>query len=186
MHSKNTQQPWVLSAYEWMSTLVISLLVMVVLFTFLFRVVRVDGSSMNTTLADGEQLLVLSAAKDYQRGDIVVVDRYTVEPLIKRVIAVGGDTIEIRIDSTVRVNGQLIYEPYAVGMTLPKDAEGVIQVPEGYVFAMGDNREVSLDSRAQQIGLIYEKDIIGKAVWRLTPLSSFGSIYDNMEHNAGG
>ncbi len=177
MHSKKFSlrsiAPFV---YECVSTMVMALLVMVVFFTFLFRVVKVSGSSMENTLRDGEQLLLLTAVSAYQRGDIVVVDRHAEEPLIKRVIALPGDLLEITEDGTVYLNGHRQDESYTVGMTKPLEQNDAMRVPSGYVFVMGDNREHSLDSRSKQIGLIYIKDIVGKAVLRVSPFESFGSV----------
>jgi signal peptidase I len=170
------------SAYEWISTLIVSLLLLVVLFTFFFRVVTVTGDSMDNTLHDGERLLLVTNVSEYNHGDIVVVDRYTIEPLIKRVIAVGGDTIEIKKDGTVYLNGSLLSEPYASHVTPMKDCTAPITIPKGYVFVMGDNRMNSLDSRSETVGLVLEKDIIGKAILRVSPFSAFGSVYNNMEH----
>jgi signal peptidase I len=166
--------------YEWVSTLIIALLVMAALFTFLFRVVRVDGDSMETTLQNNDQLLVLTAVSDYKRGDIVVVDRYTIEPLVKRVVAIGGDTIRIDDAGRVYLNNSLLNEPYASMYTSPKGNTEPIVIPEGYVFLMGDNRMVSLDSRSPEIGLVLEKDLIGKAIFRVSP---FSGIYGNMEQS---
>ena len=171
------------AAYEWVSALVISLLALVIAFTFFFRVVRVDGNSMINTLHHDEQLLLFTAVSEYQRGDIVVVDRYTIEPLVKRVIAVGGDTIKIDSDGYVYLNGSLLSEPYAAQFTAQKDCKEAVVVPAGYVFLMGDNRPVSKDSRTEEIGLVLEKDLVGKAVLRLSPLSGFGGIYGNLEQS---
>lgn len=176
---------FVFSAYEWVSTLIVSLLLLVVLFTFFFRIVRVDGDSMDNTLQDGDQLLLMTTVSDYQRGDIVVVDRYTVEPLVKRVIAVGGDTIKIDEGGLVYLNGALLNEPYAAAYTPQKGCTEAVVIPEGYVFLMGDNRDTSLDSRLPEIGLVLEKDLIGKAVLRVSPISSLGGIYGNMEQSVG-
>ena len=173
------------TAYEWVSTLVISLLVLVIAFTFFLRIVRVDGDSMDNTLQDGDQLLMLTAVSDYQRGDIVVVDRYTIEPLVKRIIAVGGDTIKIDENGLVYLNGSLLSEPYAAEFTPQKGCTEAVVVPDGYVFLMGDNRLVSKDSRSEEIGLVLEKDLVGKAVFRLSPFSALGGIYGNMEQSVG-
>ncbi len=176
---------WAVTAYEWVSTLVVSLLVLVIAFTFFLRVVRVDGDSMDNTLQHGDQLLMFTAVSDYQRGDIVVVDRYTVEPLVKRIIAVGGDTIKIDENGLVYLNGSLLSEPYAAEFTPQKGCTEAVVVPDGYVFLMGDNRSVSLDSRSKEIGLVLEKDLVGKAVFRLSPYSALGGIYGNMEQSIG-
>ncbi len=171
-----------ISAYDWVSMLVVSLLVLVVAFTFFFRIVRVDGPSMDTTLKDDDRLLLITSVSRYQRGDIVVADRYTIEPLIKRVIAVGGDTIRIDENGYVYLNGSLLNEPYATSYTPQRDCTEEMVIPDGYVFLMGDNRAVSHDSRAQEIGLVLEKDLVGKAIFRVSPLPRFGGIYGNMEH----
>ena len=172
-----------LSAYEWVSTLIVSLLVLVVLFTFFFRIVCVDGDSMDTTLQHEDQLLLMTSVSDYQRGDIVVVDRYTIEPIVKRIIAVGGDTLKIDERGFVYLNGDLLGEPYASPYTAQKGCTDTVIIPEGYVFLMGDNRAVSLDSRSPEIGLVLEKDLVGKAIFRVSPFSSFGGIYGNMEQS---
>ena len=180
-----SRRRWAVTAYEWVSTLVISLLVLVIAFTFFLRIVRVDGDSMDNTLQDGDQLLMLTAVSDYQRGDIVVVDRYTIEPLVKRIIAVGGDTIKIDENGLVYLNGSLLSEPYAAEFTPQKGCTEAVVVPDGYVFLMGDNRSISKDSRSEEIGLVLEKDLVGKAVFRLSPFSALGGIYGNMEQSVG-
>lgn len=173
------------AVYEWAGTLVLAMVILVVLFTFFVRVIRVDGDSMDNTLRDGDQLLLYTNVTEYQRGDIVVVDRYTVAPLVKRIIAVGGDTIKIDDNGMVYLNGMMLSEPYVKGETTPKDCVETVIVPSGYVFVMGDNRVDSHDSRSSEIGLVSVKDIVGKAVYRLSPLSSFGEIYNNLEYSIG-
>lgn len=171
------------SAYYWVSTLVVSLLVLVIAFTFFLRIIRVDGDSMDSTLRDGDQLLMITTVSEYRRGDIVVVDRYTIEPLVKRVIAVGGDTIKIDTNGLVYLNGDLLSEPYAAKFTPQKGCTETVVIPNGYVFLLGDNRSVSLDSRSEEIGLVLEKDLVGKAVFRVSPISALGGIYYNMEQS---
>ncbi len=177
-----SRQNRIASAFEWVGVLIASLLVMVVLFTFFFRIVRVEGNSMSSTLSENDQLLIMTGVTEFVHGDIVVVDRYTVDPLVKRVIAVAGDTLRITNDGKVYLNGDVLGEPYVTGLTFPKDCTDTVIVPEGYVFVMGDNRAASLDSRSNEIGLVLIKDIVGKALFRVFPLSSFGGIYDNMEY----
>ena len=181
--NSETRRRLAVSAYDWVSTLVISLLTPVIAFTFFLRIVRVDGDSMVNTLHHEDRLLLFTAVSEYQRGDIVVVDRYTIEPLVKRVIAVGGDTIKIDRDGYVYLNGSLLSEPYAAQFTPQKDCTETVVVPTGYVFLMGDNRPGSLDSRSDEIGLVLEKDLVGKAIFRLSPLPDFGGIYGNMEQS---
>lgn len=182
---QKTMRKRAITVYDVVSTLVLSLLVLVVVFTFFVRVVRVDGDSMDTTLHNGDQVLLYTSVSEYQHGDIVVIDRYAIVPLVKRIIAVGGDTLKIGEDGMVYLNGSMISEPYARGLTKPKDCTETTIIPDGYVFVMGDNRMNSHDSRSSDIGLISIKDIVGKAVYRVAPLSTFGDIYTNLEHNAG-
>ena len=147
------------SFYEWIDAAVFSLVVVVLVFTFLCRIVGVDGSSMKTTLMDRDLLILSVLPYTPERGDIVVINRYTKEPLIKRVIGVAGDTVEIDEEQhRVRINGVLLDEPYIHVPTYP------------------ENRVASLDSRS--IGLIDEGDILGKAVFRILPFDRIGSIYE--------
>ena len=162
--------------YDWLSAMIVALTVLVLLFTFCFRIVGVDGESMVPTLQDGDRLVLISAVHTYAGGDVVVVDRYTKEPLIKRVIAVAGDTIDIRSDYTVMINGQILQEPYIQGNTVLRDFSGPITVPDGYLFVMGDNRSVSLDSRSAEVGLVSVKDVVGVARLRIWPLKRFGAV----------
>lgn len=101
------------SFYEWIDAAVFSLVVVVLVFTFLCRIMGVDGSSMKTTLMDRDLLILSVLPYTPERGDIVVINRYTKEPLIKRVIGVAGDTVEIDEEQhRVRINGVLLDEPY--------------------------------------------------------------------------
>lgn len=166
-----------IAVYDWLGAVMAALIVIVLVLTYILRVVGVDGDSMVPTLLDGDRLLLTYAESDYEQGDIVVIDRYSNEPLIKRVIAVGGDAIEI-INTQVYVNNVMLVEPYINGTTVSRDMNKKVIVPPGYVFVMGDNRTVSKDSRLNEIGLISEKDIVGRARWCIWPPTSFGSIYD--------
>ena len=166
----------VVSVYDWVGTIVVALAVFALLLSYVFRVVGVDGDSMLPTLNNEDRLLLSTFDTEYQHGDIVVVDRYTDEPLIKRVIAVGGDTLSITSSGVVSVNGTVLDEPYIQGETVLFDFPGTTKVPSGYLFVMGDNRSMSKDSRKTEIGLISIKDVVGKAVYRVWPLQSFGKI----------
>lgn len=134
--------------YDVVEVLVASLACIVLLFTFLFRVVGVEGDSMMDTLYGGDRLILCPALSSPDRGDIVVINRYTDEPLVKRVIGVAGDTLEIDEElHRVRLNGELLDEPYVQYPTPAYDMTGEVAVPEGYVFVMGDHRNDSHDSR---------------------------------------
>ena len=164
---------------EWYDALAMAVAIIALVFTFGVRIVKVDGHSMDHTLSDGERILInLLKAPDY--GDIVVVDGYTDygKPLVKRVIAKGGDTISIDYDAgTVEVNGELLQEDYIAAPThLGYDVEFPYTVPEGTVFVMGDNRNESLDSRSSYVGCIDERDILGKVLLCFLPVSDFGVV----------
>ena len=166
----------VLSVYDCVGTLIVALIVLSLILAYAFRVVAVDGDSMLPSLRDGDKLLLTTYNHSYSRGDVIVVDRYTDAPLIKRVIAIGGDTLSITEGGTVVVNGEEIKESYIQGRTVLNDFSGEIQIPCGYLFVMGDNRSFSKDSRSAEIGLISEKDVVGQAVCRIWPPSSLGVV----------
>ena len=165
---------------EWYEALIFALAFLVLLFTFVVRVVAVNGSSMVPTLNSGDRLLVQSSLFQVERGDVVVIDSYIDygKPLVKRVIAVGGDRVDINAETgEVFVNGQLLDEPYIAEATRQKgDMEFPLTVPERYLFVMGDNRMHSTDSRYQDIGFIDERDILGQVLYRIYPFSAIGSI----------
>lgn len=170
-----------LSIYDLISVIVSSFIIIAVVFTFVFRLVGVVGSSMTNTLHEGDWLLTVTKS-EYVQGDIIVITQDTEvdEPLIKRVIATGGQ--EVRIDyitSTVYVDDVPLDEPYIKEDTF--DYIGVREktyvVPEGHLFCMGDNRNGSTDSRSEMIGYIDERQVLGKAVIRILPWGDF-DIYD--------
>lgn len=163
--------------YDWMGAIVAALIVIVLILTYLLRIVGVDGDSMQPTMQNGDRLLLTYTTSGLAQGDIVVIDRYDTAPLIKRVIAKSGDTVEI-VGSQVYVNNVRLVEPYIKGTTTPRDMVGKITIPPGYIFVMGDNRTISKDSRMNAVGLIFEKDVVGKARWCIWPPASFGSVYD--------
>lgn len=163
--------------YEYAETILFAMLLLVLLFTFVFRVAGVVGGSMEPTLYTKERLLLTTHFYEPSCGDIVVIDRYTQEPLIKRVIGVAGDTIRIDgVNGVVYRNGEALHEEYVSGPTSPKDMQGEITVPEGYIFVLGDNRGVSKDSRSEEIGLLDTEDVVGRAIWRIWPINRFGIV----------
>ena len=165
---------------EWYEALISAALVLVLVFSFFFRIIQVDGESMVPTLDNGDKLIVLGAGYEPQRGDVVIVDSYTSygKPLVKRVIAKGGDTIRIDYSTgAVTVNGELLQEDYIAEPTyLGYDVEFPYTIPEGTVFVMGDNRNASLDSRSSYVGCIDERDILGKVLLCFLPFSDFGVV----------
>ena len=165
---------------EWYEALISAALVLVLIFSFFFRIIRVDGSSMVPTLVNGDKLIVWGAGYTPQRGDVVIVDSYTSygKPLVKRVIAKGGDTVSIDYATgTVAVNGEVLQEDYIAEPTyLGYDVTFPYTVPEGTVFVMGDNRNQSLDSRSTYVGCIDERDILGRVLLCFMPFTDFGVV----------
>ena len=161
--------------YEWMQALVCSVLVVVLLFTFVVRLIGVDGHSMVPTLQDGDRLLVLNSIlyDDYQYGDIVVLrkESFLAEPIVKRVIATGGQTVDIDFETgSVYVDGELLKEDYINELTfLEEGTEFPLTVPEGSIFVMADNRNNSNDSRDYRLGTVDTRYVIGKAVFLAFP-----------------
>ena len=153
----------------------------VLVFTFLGRITRVVGHSMDDTLADGELLAVWSLGYEPEQGDIVVLNKTTAdflegEAIVKRVIATQGQTVDITYDATgvgtVIVDGQALKEPYINEPMLEPGYATVsfpLTVPEGCVFVMGDNRNHSADSRYTQIGVFNTKYILGKVLLVVWP-----------------
>ena len=171
-----------LSVYDMVSIIMSSFIIIAFVFTFAFRLVGVEGESMTNTLQDNDWLLTVNK-ESYERGDIVVITEpnYFDEPLIKRVIAKGGETVNIDFTTgTVYVDGVALQEPYTrEDFILPKldDIEFPYTVPEGHIFCMGDNRNGSTDSRSNLIGPLDERYVLGKAVIRILPFGDF-DIYD--------
>lgn len=161
--------------YEWVQALVCSVLAVVLIFTFVIRMMGVDGSSMLPTLQHGDRLLVLNAllCGDYEYGDIIVLrkDTFSQKPIVKRVIATGGQSVDIDFQTgSVYVDGQLLKEDYINELTFMEEGtEFPLVVPEGSLFVMGDNRNRSTDSRDSRIGTIDERYVIGKAVFLAFP-----------------
>ncbi len=156
--------------YEWVQALVCSVLAVVLLFTFVIRLIGVEGHSMVPTLQDGDRLLVLNSMlyDDYKYGDIVVLrkDSFLEEPIVKRVIATAGQMVDIDFQTgSVYVDGKLLKEDYINELTfLEEGTEFPLTVPEGCVFVMGDNRNHSSDSRDSRLGTVDSRYVIGKAV----------------------
>ena len=162
--------------YEWVQALVCSVLTVVLVFTFGIRLIGVDGHSMVPTLQDGDRLLVTTSllSGDYEYGDIVIIQKGPFaggEPIVKRVIATEGQTVDIDFDAgVVYVDGTALEEPYTREPTWTQEGtEFPLTVPEGSIFVMGDNRNHSSDSRSSDLGTVDTRYVIGKAVFLLFP-----------------
>ena len=163
------------TVYDWARSLIAAVVGVVLLFTFLVRLIGVSGPSMQNTLYTGDRILVLNSLLcDFQPGDVVVVNAYNApldETLVKRIIAVGGQTVDIDfITGTVYVDGEALDEPYIKEPTYTADGVSFpLTLEEDEVFIMGDNRNHSTDSRSIQLGPVKEGYIQGKAVFLLFP-----------------
>ena len=171
----NEKKPFsfVAMVYDVVSIFVTALVIIALLFSFLIRFVGVDGSSMEPTLSDGDWLVVSAINKEIEIGDIIISTEPNSfnEPLVKRVIAKGGQTVDIDfMTGTVYVDGQALDEPYIKERT--HTSEGVafpLTVPEGTLFLLGDNRNNSSDSRSPMVGCVDERYVLGVVQYRLAP-----------------
>ena len=162
--------------YEWVQVLVCAVTATVLLFTFAARVVLVSGPSMRETLQHQDCLLVMNAhlCGGFEAGDIVIIRKESFkdgEPIVKRVIATEGQTVDIDFaEGIVYVDGEALEEDYIREPTYTAEGtEFPLTVPEGSVFVMGDNRNGSSDSRDYRLGTVDTRYVIGKAAFLIFP-----------------
>ena len=174
---------------DWAEAFIVAIFAVVLIFIFFLRVVEVSGPSMNPTLSDKDRLILTHLNYTPERGDIIVCNAPILDKcIIKRCIGIGGDTVVVDYNNnSVYVNGEKLKEDY-LGETMRGNLAVfdetymtdknvyTYNVPEGTVFAMGDNRNHSTDSRSKWVGFIKEEDILGKAFFRFLPFGSFGSV----------
>ncbi|WP_455539578.1 signal peptidase I [Terrisporobacter sp.] len=167
--------------FDWVKVFALAIVFAFVITQFV-KPTLVNGDSMYPTLQDGNYLLIDRMSykfKEPKHGDIIVFksdlkqDDGSSKDLVKRVIGVSGDKVKIK-DSKVYVNGKKINEPYIYNQPTEGDIDTV--VPQGSVFVLGDNREISLDSRYDSVGFISESDILGKVFIRLYPFNEIGLL----------
>ena len=166
--------------FEFLESASMAVAFITLLILFVCRFIVVDGSSMNNTLYHGERLIITNLFYTPEKGDIVVTDKknHFGQHIIKRVIATEGDTIAIDYNTgDVYLNGRVLQENY-IKEKIMATGGGVYQITlsEDQLFLMGDNRNASSDSRVQEIGPVSEKDILGKAIFRVSPLSRIGKV----------
>lgn len=167
--------------YDWIYCLLFALIVCVILFAFVFHVIDVVGSSMVPTLHNGDKMLVSGLFYKPKAGDVVVFKKNEYDPnkaLVKRVIATEGQEINMDFaNGIVYIDGEAIAEPYINELTYNKlDFIGPKTVPEGCVFVMGDNRNASVDSRKNEIGMLDTRLILGRSYAVIYPLSVLRAI----------
>lgn len=183
--------------FDWVETIAVALITVVIIFTFFFRIATIVGPSMQNTLYSGERVVISNLFYEPEFGDIVVISRNTNnavnsnsnDPIIKRVIATEGQYVDIDfVKGKVYVgdslnNMQELAEPYVKTPTNRMyDVEFPLYVKEGYIFVLGDNRNDSVDSRLSTIGeggLIDKRYVLGKAIYRIWPFESIGGLYEN-------
>lgn len=170
---------------DWVEELVMALCILAVVFTFCFRVITVSGTSMAPQYQDGDRILLVNPFSAPKQGDVVVIVNVLEEPIIKRVMATEGQTVDFDYEAKrVLVDGVPVDET-AFGLEngvteYPYTSFELLEfpqtVPEGCLFVLGDNRAVSEDSRYQVIGMIDQRDVLGKAVFHVFPLWRGGLV----------
>ena len=164
-----------INVFEIFEAIVAALVVVTIVFLFCFRVFNVAGPSMRPTLEDGDKVVVSTIGYNPKQGDIIVLSGTDglKKPIVKRVIAVEGDVVDINFTTgVVTVNGK--EESYSDELTNQQaDIAFPITVPEGTVFVLGDNRDVSLDSRSSRVGCVDERMIVGKVLFRFFPIGDW-------------
>lgn len=172
------------SLYDWIEVVSVSVIIVIMMFTFVARLSTVDGDSMYPTLIDGERLIVSDLFYSPENGDIVVLQEknaFFTGPLVKRIIAQEGQRIDFDYENWgVYVDGEKLTEPY-INRELEKAMKNYgspdsVTVPEGHIFVMGDNRNHSTDSRDSLVGFVEYDEIIGEVVFRLFPLARIGAV----------
>lgn len=171
---------FVREVYDWVESGITAIICVILVFTFVGRLVGVNGESMFPTLHHMDRLVATNFLYTPKNGDIVVITKPNTrhEPLIKRVIAIGGQTLDVDFEtSSVYVDGELIDEPYLREPMNPDYSSEMnfpLTVPEGCIFVMGDNRNNSWDSRVEQVGFVDQRHILGKIIYRIMPYEDMG------------
>ncbi len=177
---------------EWLDVLCVAIISVILVFSFFFRVATIDGYSMLNTLHNGDKVIITNLNYQPRQGDIVVISRnvnnmadseeISAEPIIKRVIAVGGQTVNIDYEKhIVYVDGVALKEDYLGSPTIDNggDVEFPLYIPEGHIFVLGDNRGDSMDSRFSVIGdggIVDNRYVLGHAVFRFFPFNKIGAL----------
>ena len=160
------------SVFGTLGVLVVVAAAMTLVFSLWLPVLQVQRGSMTPTLSDGD-IIVFVTTGQIRRGDIVAFHHGN-QVLVKRVIAVGGDSVDIDDDGAVFLNSEPLPEPYVSGLYAGDRTTALpCRVPENQFFVLGDHRQTSIDSRSADIGLVHRDQMIGRALIRIWPLNDF-------------
>lgn len=180
--------------YDWIEVFVSALAIVVIMLLFVLRIATVKGHSMERTLSDSQVVVMSNMFYTPAQGDIIVIQQnggYFETPIVKRVIATGGQTLsidfekwEVKVDGNVIDESSYVYfrntsmdvEEYYSVYDAYLDTNGVMTVPEGYLFVMGDNRNESSDSRSIYVGFVRESEVLGKVIFRMFPINKIGAV----------
>lgn len=158
------------------SSIIVVAAVAVLIATLWFPVMSVNGTSMEPIMNDGDIIVAVKDIRLIERGDIIAF-YYNDKVLLKRVIGLPGDTVNMDDQGNVFVNGELVKEPYISKKSLGIcDVQFPVTVDENSVFVLGDHRSVSVDSRSKDVGNIFNERIIGKIVWQVYPFTKLGAF----------
>lgn len=197
MDKKEKKYSWFDELLSMLNTVFVTVFAVTMVFTFVFKLVTVQGDSMKNTLINGDKLISGAFYLTPEAGDIVIINagesvllddngqimngKGLNKQIVKRIIATENQTVNIDFErGIVEVDGVRLNEEYITDLThLDEGAftgKYPVTVPEGHVFVMGDNRTVSKDSRSADIGFVPVEDIVGKVYFRFLPLDSFGFV----------
>ena len=170
-----------MSLFDWLQCGVVAIVAAIFIFIFLGRIIGVDGISMMDTLHHNDRVIVSNLFYTPKNGDIIIFqpdrDNHTGTPLVKRVIATAGQVIDINFETgavsvaeDAHSPGELLDEPYILEPTHSRsDFRGPLEIPEGYIFVMGDNRNHSSDSRSSTVGVVDTRLILGRVLFLFVP-----------------
>ena len=174
------KQPFIDELLDWLKTICVTFVAVLLIFTFIARTARVNGPSMEKTLIENDLLILWSLGYEPAQGDIIACNCEGLgKVIVKRIIATGGQEVRIDFDAgKVYVDGEEYIVEGIPNITTARESNYSypVVVPEGKYFVLGDNRQHSTDSRDLQVGFVDREDILGKAVLRLLPLKSFGRL----------